>query len=136
MSETHRGQCLCGAVKFNVAGPLKDVSACHCGQCRQWSGHYWASVNSALDDLEILDAEDSLRWYRASDFARRGFCGVCGSSLFWHADGLDEHKDRIAIAAGALERPTGLKTGEHIFLESKGDYYELPEDGATRFDTD
>lgn len=134
MNETQKGQCLCGAVRFEIAGPTKEVSSCHCGQCRKWSGHYWAAANMALADLTIIDADNNLRWYHASDFARRGFCGTCGSSLFWHADGLDDHKHRIAVAAGTLERPTGLKTYEHIFLETQGDYYELPDDGAARLD--
>jgi len=31
----------------------------------------------------------------------------------------------ISISAGSLDRPTGLKVVEHIFLAQKGDYYEV-----------
>jgi hypothetical protein len=40
----HTGSCLCGAVKFTVEGELAGPDACHCGQCRKTSGHYWAST--------------------------------------------------------------------------------------------
>ncbi|MEO1240616.1 MAG: GFA family protein [Pseudomonadota bacterium] len=120
------GKCLCGAIEFTLdAGDLKDPGACHCGQCRRWAGHFWASVNAPLDALKVTHGENAIKWYRASDYARRGFCGACGSSLFWHADKLDEHKDRIAVALGALDAPTDLKMCEHIFVADKGDYYEI-----------
>jgi hypothetical protein len=55
--------------------------------------------------------------------ARRGFCAECGSSLFWHVPG----GDRVSIAAGCLDEPTGLQTTEQIWVASAGDYYELDE---------
>lgn len=120
------GRCLCGGVEFSiVADEPERADACHCTQCRRWSGHYWASVNGSIGSLSFSKGEDRLKWYRASDSARRGFCGECGSSLFWHADGLEKHKDRVAVALGALDEPTGLKLGVHIFVADKGDYYDI-----------
>jgi hypothetical protein len=123
----NHGACLCGAVRFAFAPDRRDVTVCHCSQCRAWSGHAWASVNAPLATLTIEDREGALAWRRSSDYARRGFCRACGSALFWHADRLDEHKDRIAIAAGALASPTGVRLRLHIFAASKGDYYEIPD---------
>ena len=60
-----------------------------------------------------------LKWFRSSDKAERGFCGGCGSSLFWKPDG----EDRMAIAAGAFDGESGLVAGPHIFTDSAGDYY-------------
>jgi hypothetical protein len=31
----------------------------------------------------------------------------------------------ISISAGSLDRQTGLKVVDHIFLAQKGDYYEV-----------
>ncbi len=119
------GQCLCGDVSFSFAREdLKSVDACHCGQCRQWSGNYWASVNISFDALKFT-SDGTFTWYRASNYARRGFCSKCGSSLFWHADKLDDHKDRVAVALGSLNGPTGLALTEHIFVADKGDYYDI-----------
>lgn len=120
------GRCLCGAVAFTLdAGDLKEPGACHCSQCRRWAGHFWATVNAPLDALHFTKGEDALKWHRASPDARRGFCGTCGSSLFWHADRMDDYKDRIAVALGALDAPTGVKLGVHIFVADKGDYYDI-----------
>ena len=45
------GGCLCGAVRYRVAGPLRDVVACHCGQCRRSSGHHAAATAARRGDL-------------------------------------------------------------------------------------
>ena len=128
------GRCMCGAVAFEVIADRDDVTACHCGQCRKWSGHYWASANVPFASLKLTKGEDKLGWFRSSAYARRGFCKECGSALFWHADKLDDHKDRIAIGAGTLAAPTGLKLAEHIFTVDKGDYYGI-KDGLPRKET-
>ena len=120
---TGAGGCLCGAVRFTVRGKLRDVVNCHCGQCRRFHGHYGAYSQAASDDVTI-EGTDSLAWYRSSDFARRGFCRACGSSLFWER--LDS--GRLGIAAGCLDAPTGLKTIRHIFVAHAGDYYDIADD--------
>ncbi len=119
-----RGSCLCGACAFEVHGPLRNIVACHCTQCRKQTGHYLAATNAQLADFRLL-RKDSLRWYRASDRAQRGFCSTCGSTLFWQADG----RDSISIAAGSLDGPTGLTIEGHIFCADRGDYYSIPAEG-------
>ena len=114
------GSCLCGGVRYEIRGPLRDVVACHCSQCRKTSGHFVAMTNVPVDAIAFL-ASDSLVWYRSSASAERGFCNRCGGNLFWRTiDG-----DTLSIAAGSLDTPTGLKTAEHIFVADKSDYYEL-----------
>ena len=111
------GHCLCGAISFRGTFDAgHDLKACHCGQCRRWSGHYWAAILPI--SLEIRGAP---AWYRASDIARRGFCATCGSSLFWQREGSDV----IEVAAGAIDAPTGLTLRGHIFVADKGDYYPI-----------
>jgi hypothetical protein len=128
------GRCLCGAVQFEAQAKGGGVTACHCSQCRRWSGHYWASLNVPMAQLRFIAGEAQLKWVRASTYARRGFCVECGSALFWHGDGLDGHRDRIAIAAGALDKPTGAAIDRHIFTADKGDYYEIA-DGAPQIES-
>lgn len=113
-----KGSCLCGAVRFTVTGPVRDPGACHCGQCRKWSGHVWAA--GIVDEGEIA-IEGPVRWFRSSAEAERGFCPECGSSLFWHAIG----SGRMDFALGAVDGPTGLRIERHIFTEWKGDYYDI-----------
>jgi hypothetical protein len=114
------GQCLCGAVRFTLNGPLRGVSVCHCGQCRRWHGHVGAYTNVERTALTFAD-QRGLKWFKSSDTATRGFCGDCGSVLFWDAPG----RDTISVTAGCLERPTGTTIDVQIFTEDKGDYYAL-----------
>lgn len=117
------GSCLCGSVTFTVDGALAPPSVCHCGQCRRQSGHIWASTWTQQDNLTI-SPNDTLRWFNASETARRGFCSACGSFLFWqHTD-----EDTISISMGALDEPTHLKLARHIFVADKGDYYDITDE--------
>lgn len=113
-----RGSCLCGAITFTATGTARDPAACHCGQCRKQSGHYWAAVQVMDADLTITG---SPRWYAASDIARRGFCPTCGSFLFWK--GNDDPDTGVSL--GALDGATGLRLARHIFTADKGDYYDI-----------
>ena len=124
----HHGSCLCGAVSFELQGEMRPPFACHCTQCRKTSGHY-ASFTNVLRDKLRFSRDDGLEWYQSSDHARRGFCRVCGASLFWDMAGMDG----IWVACGALEGPTGLHQSKHIFVASKGDYYEIA-DGLPQLD--
>jgi hypothetical protein len=116
------GRCLCGAVTFEVDGPLRDVVVCHCRECRRWAGHVWATTSAPRGALRVSE-QGALRWIDSPESetnARRAFCSECGSSLFWAAPG----RDTISISAGALDPPTGLRTTREIYTEFAGDYYE------------
>lgn len=119
----HRGSCQCGAVRFTVSCDLPAPDACHCTACRKQSGHYFVSTDVPRAALTI-EGEDALRWYRSSGQIRRGFCGTCGSSLFWDPT----HRDWTAVAMGAFDGPTGTRLAKHIFVAEQGDYYEITDD--------
>lgn len=117
---THKGSCLCGAVRFEVDGPLPEASACHCTKCRKHTGHYEAGVDLPRDRVRI-SGQDAVSWYFSSEKVRRGFCRHCGSSLFF--DPVE--RGWISINLGAFDGPTGTRIGVHIFVADKGDYYTL-----------
>ena len=125
--ENRKGQCHCGAVTFEVAGSVREVIYCHCEQCRKQSGHIVAATACGDGQLSVSGA-DNLTWYAASETARRGFCKTCGSHLFWKANG----SDATSIMAGSFARPSGLRSGHHIHVADKGDYYEIT-DGLPQF---
>ncbi len=120
MTDVHTGGCLCGAVRYRVDGPLRDVIVCHCRVCRRTHGGPAAFTACPREQLQLIGAAD-LRWHE-HDGARRGFCGSCGGRLFW-----DRGLLTISIAAGTLDEPTGLRVVRHIFTGSAGDWYEPPE---------
>ena len=120
-----KGSCNCKGVSFTVK-PLEGTSACHCGQCRKQSGHHWASGEGNVTDFEITG---EVRWYAASDIAKRGFCPTCGCFLFWkHND-----EDKMSFSLGLIDGPTSLRLQRHIFVADKGDYYDIA-DGLPQHD--
>lgn len=128
MDAIHTGACLCGAVRFAARGPLRGVIYCHCSQCRRQSGHFYAATNVEDDRLDVTGA-DRLTWFAASAHARRGFCSVCGSAMFWKHD----EATHTSILAGSFDKPTGLRGEAHIFVPDKGDYYEIA-DGLPQYE--
>jgi hypothetical protein len=112
------GGCLCGGVRYEVRGLMRDVVLCHCSHCRRTHGHVAAYAACRSADLRLVEA-GTLRWYDDGD-RRRGFCSGCGASLFWRAP----DRDATSIAAGTIEPPTGLRTVAQIFVADAGDYYE------------
>jgi hypothetical protein len=121
-----QGGCLCGGVRYQARSALRDVIACHCSQCRKTGGHFVAATSVPSEDLQ-LTASSTLRWYRSSPGAERGFCTRCGGNLFWRQTAADSQY--TSIMAGTLDPPTGLRIVQHIFTADKSDYYEI-DDGA------
>lgn len=133
MNDKHTGGCLCGGVTYVVVGPLRDIVACHCEQCRRTSGHFVAATACRKVNFTLIN-QASLRWFSCIAGFRRGFCCECGSSLFFEEEG----GERMSIAAGSLDQAQGLKIAAHIYAAEAGAYYSLadgvpvlPGDGHT-----
>ena len=73
-----KGSCLCGAVTYEASGEIGAPAACHCTQCRKYSGHVWASAYVSDGTLDIAG---EVRWFQSSAKAKRGFCPTCGSAF-------------------------------------------------------
>ena len=114
------GSCLCGAVKFDINGPMADAHACHCTQCRKQTGNYWISSHVADADLKFTQ-QDGLKWFASSDYAKRGFCKDCGSNLFWKKN----DSDTLSVCLGSIDGKTEVRLEGHIYCDSAGDYYVI-----------
>ncbi len=122
------GGCLCGAVRYEIRGLLRDVVNCHCRMCLRTHGHYGAYSSAARKNLSF-SMDDGLQWYQSPQDdvggnVYRGFCKHCGSSLFWKL----REREMISIAAGTLDQTANMKTAMHIWVSSAGDYYEITDD--------
>lgn len=121
------GRCLCGGVRYQVTGPLRDILYCHCENCRRTHGNFSAYSSARRGDLEITERR-TLRWYHTDKDVTpdvwRGFCAECGASLFWDPAGYEY----VYISAGTLDQPTGLKGAGHIWLSEAADYNEITDD--------
>lgn len=120
------GSCLCGAITFQVSGELEhQPEACHCTQCRKVSGHFLAAVNVKRSQLS-LTGHDHVGWYQSSEKVDRGFCKICGSTLFWRPNMAGY--EYTAIAMGLFDGPTGARLRKHTFVGDGGDYYDIADD--------
>ena len=127
MTKITKGSCNCGSVKWEAEGEMRGVVGCHCSQCRKQTGLYYAATNITNAQLTIA-GEDNISWYQASPDAKRGFCKICGSALFWKPEG----KDYTSILAGSIDGDSGLEIVEHIFVGDKPDWYEITDGKPVR----
>ena len=129
MAEERRfaGGCLCGGVRFVVTGDMREIIACHCGQCQRFHGNFAAYTACPEERLAIGDTR-LLAWYESSPSAKRGFCKRCGSSLFWKPSAAGY----VAVAAGALDDPQDLRLERHIFTADRPSWYAIT-DGLEEF---
>ena len=112
--------CLCKGVKAKVRGKLRHVINCHCSQCLKTHGNYAAYTACSEDNITFINKK-TLKWYKSSNIAKRGFCSSCGASMFYKIF----KSNNISIAAGMFRNPTKLKTNSNIFIKGKLDYYKL-----------
>ena len=115
-----KASCLCGGIKLKTQGYHRNVQNCHCIQCMKTHGHHAAYTNVEERNVKFVKKR-TLKWFKSSKRAKRGFCNKCGASLFFKIIG----GKTISIAAGMFDRPIKLKTTMNIFVKRKSDYYKL-----------
>lgn len=126
-----RGGCLCGAVRYEVHGPLQPPEHCHCGMCRKAHGAAF-STNAVVDttNLRVVSGAHLLTEYESSPNRRKCFCSRCGSQLFIRRQNRPEI---TVITLGTLDDAPSVKPTRHVFTASKAPWYEIDET-LPRFD--
>ena len=117
MSETHRGSCLCGQVRYEVEGDFEHFFLCHCGHCRKDTGSaHAANLFATAARLTWLCGREQVTTYRlpATRHARC-FCAVCGSALPYAQEG----GGLLAVPAGSLDSELRRHPDAHIFASSR-----------------
>jgi hypothetical protein len=124
------GACLCGAVRFEVAGGFERVSACHCESCKKISGGGGTvSGRVPTEAISISAGRELLLTYQPAEGSAKTFCSVCGSNLF--GGGWPE-SESTSVRLSALEEPYDGQIQAHIYVRSLAPWETLPEDGAER----
>ncbi len=75
------GGCLCGAVRYTVAAGPGQVNLCFCNMCKQATGAPVPAFISVARDRVVWHGKPAV--YQSSAIASRGFCGTCGSPLYY-----------------------------------------------------
>ncbi len=113
--KAYEGGCLCGAIRYrSTASPVRGV-ICHCSMCRKHSGApILAFVHFPSATFSWLKEEPAR--YRSSQFAERGFCPRCGSTVTMHEEIL---ADRAQIAVGSLDEPERVRPDDHVWTKDQ-----------------
>ncbi|MFK7743845.1 MAG: GFA family protein [Roseobacter sp.] len=122
------GQCLCGAVTITVQSESPRLRACHCDMCRRHTSAMFMSISVAPDTM-IIDGPATS--YVSSDWAERGFCATCGSTL-WYGTREDGMRHP---AAGLFDNAAGAELKLEFFSDRCPTGYALAGDHR-RLDTD
>lgn len=119
----YTGQCLCGEVKFQYAGPLGPVALCHCKQCQRAHGSaFSASAPVQAIHMEWLAGAGLITEFASSPGKYRGFCSRCGSQLYSRVDAIPAI---LRLRVGALDQPLGKHAAQHVYVESSADWFQI-----------
>jgi hypothetical protein len=117
-----KGNCLCGAVRYDVGGPLGTMIHCHCSMCRKHHGTAFATfVGAPLSGYRPRSGADHIVAYQSSPQAQRNFCRTCGSA----APSAVKSMDMVFYPAGNLDGELDVRPTAHYFVGSKAPWYEI-----------
>lgn len=115
----YRGRCLCGAVTFTVEPVNNEIGVCHCNMCRRWSSGPFMEIDCG--NSFKADNEENLQIFDSSEWAERGFCSKCGSSLFYRLKGDGGYQ----VSVGAIEGLSDVELSLEVFVDEKPAYYSF-----------
>src|SRR5262245_61969427 len=76
------GECLCRAVRYEVADEFAYALNCHCSNCRRATGSAFKPfAGIAREKLTVTSGSDHLMIYGDPAAAHDVHCGCCGSLL-------------------------------------------------------
>jgi hypothetical protein len=115
MPETREGGCLCGAIRYRVAGEPVARTLCHCRSCRRAACGVtvaWAVFPAG----DVAFTKGAPCEYGSSPGIFWGFCGDCGSLVAYRRDSRPEHRD---ITTATLDDPDSFPPTVEIWTEQK-----------------
>jgi len=119
----YSGGCLCGAVRFEIHGPIRNIVYCHCSQCRKAQGSAFAS-NGIVDSasFKLLQGEERLSKYESTPGQWKYFCKICGSPIMSIRPAVP---DQVRVRLGTIESDIRERPSAHIFADSKANWETL-----------
>ncbi|WP_284735970.1 GFA family protein [Dongia deserti] len=82
MSQSHRGQCFCGAVEIAAEGAPLEMGFCHCSDCRSYTGApLVAFALFKAEQVRVTRGEELLGGFNKTGMSHRRFCTQCGGHL-------------------------------------------------------
>ncbi len=124
MPKTLRGECMCGAVGYEVADAFSYALNCHCSKCRKATGSAFKPFGGIeIDRLRVTRGAEHTMTFGDPE-ARDVHCGVCGSLLY----SVVRENAYAHVALGTLVDSPGMRPTAHIFVGSKAPWFEITDD--------
>ncbi|MFR6675386.1 MAG: GFA family protein [Enterococcus avium] len=118
-----QGHCLCGEVRVTIPELSEEITVCHCHMCQKFFGGPFLSLAGVLPKDVEISGEEQIQRYLSSEWAERGFCKQCGSSLFYHSLADDEYY----FPAGLFDEIDQAKLTTEIFYDQKPAFFHFKE---------
>ncbi|MEZ8140789.1 aldehyde-activating protein [Enterovibrio norvegicus FF-33] len=116
-SDKTRASCLCGSVKVEVGEVNPNFTVCHCDTCRSWGGGPLFAVQCGTDVQ--FEGSEMIKEYESSPWATRGFCGKCGTHLFYRLNKTGSYN----MPLGLIPELSDLVMSMQYFSDQRPDYY-------------
>ncbi|WP_047249525.1 GFA family protein [Chromobacterium subtsugae] len=123
--------CSCGQLTAEVAGDPVRVSICHCLACQRRTGSIFGQQARFYRKDVAIDGESTV-YVRVGDEGSRvtfHFCPVCGATVYYEPEGLEEF---VAIPVGAFADPSFPAPSVSVYEDRKHGWLAVPE-GAEHF---
>lgn len=134
MAELRTGGCLCGAVRYELAGAPQFSLQCHCRDCQRSSGTaYIAAMRVPAAGFRITQGSPK-RYLSRSDAGNaiaRVFCGDCGSPIYVQ---VSSRPDIVGLRVGTLDDPSPFRAEADIFVKSAQPWDHM-DPALPKFDT-
>jgi adenylate cyclase len=120
------GGCLCGNIRYELASKPLGSMLCHCRMCQRFSGApILEGTTFPKNTFRLIKGEPKI--YHSSKIAERGFCGDCGSPIFYR--GIVKYwTDWIVITTGSLDEPWKYPPTYHLGVESSLPWLNVVDD--------
>jgi hypothetical protein len=110
------GGCLCGAIRYLIAGAPVFVGQCYCRDCRKATGTGHSTVVAVLVSQLRVTGEPAVYASQGGSGGqvRRHFCPVCAGRLYTTADSSGPLR---LVQAGSLDDPNAVTPTVAIFVK-------------------
>lgn len=119
-SQTNRltGQCLCGGIRYEVAGRPLFSAICHCRHCQRAGGTAFSLV-AGVPEAAFHQSGETRVYHDTSEGGRpveRHFCGTCGSPVLSRILPLP---GVVLLKAGTIDDPGVIEPSVEVFCASR-----------------
>ena len=122
-----RGKCLCGAIEFEITGPIPKLYQCHCSLCRKQGGSS-SNTGAVVESRHFrwVSGQDRVGSFAKPTGFRSDFCSSCGSPV----PNPLRKTSYTWVPAGLLEGSEELEIAVHLYVGSRASWDTAALSGA------